>query len=102
MRSIYLNIGSNRGDSRALVEEAVRREAQSQGVKVLCLPELCLTGYTCGDLFLQDALLRGAEEALKAVLEATREVDMLIALGLPVRCRGGAGTGCGQAGDDTV
>ena len=30
------------------------READKQGVKVLCLPELCLTGYTCGDLFLQD------------------------------------------------
>ena len=64
------------------------REAQAQGVKVLCLPELCLTGYTCGDLFLQDALLRGAEEALRAVLEATHEVDMLIALGLPLRYRG--------------
>ena len=35
------------------------READKQGVKVLCLPELCLTGYTCGDLFLQDTLLCG-------------------------------------------
>ena len=71
-------------------EQCIRliREAQAQGVKVLCLPELCLTGYTCGDLFLQDALLRGAEEALRAVLEATHEVDMLIALGLPLRYRG--------------
>jgi len=40
------------------------READKQGVKVLALPELCLTGYTCGDLFLQDTLLRGAEEGL--------------------------------------
>ena len=61
------------------------RRAREQGVKVLCLPELCLTGYTCGDLFLQQSLLRGAEDALAAVLEATREVDMLITLGLPVR-----------------
>ena len=37
------------------------REAEKQGVKILALPELCLTGYTCGDLFLQDTLLRGAE-----------------------------------------
>ena len=37
------------------------REAAKQGVKVLALPELCLTGYTCGDLFLQPTLLRGAE-----------------------------------------
>ena len=40
------------------------READKQGVKVLALPELCLTGYTCGDLFFQDTLLRGAEEGL--------------------------------------
>ncbi len=64
------------------------REAAAQGVKVLALPELCLTGYTCGDLFLQDALLNGAEQALKAVLEGARDVDMLIALGLPVRAGG--------------
>ncbi len=61
------------------------REAEQQGVKVLALPELCLTGYTCGDLFLQDTLLDGAEAALKAVLEATKDLDMFIALGLPVR-----------------
>ena len=62
------------------------READKQGVRVLCLPELCLTGYTCGDLFLQDTLLRGAEEGLKTILEATRNLDMVTAVGLPVRC----------------
>ena len=67
---------------------ALIREAQEQGVKVLALPELCLTGYTCGDLFFQDTLLRGAEDALGQMLEATRPVDMLVALGLPVRAEG--------------
>ena len=62
------------------------READKQGVRVLCLPELCLTGYTCGDLFLQDTLLRGAEEGLRTILEATRNLDMVTAIGLPVRC----------------
>jgi len=61
------------------------READKQGVRVLCLPELCLTGATCGDLFLHDTLLDGAREALATVLEATRNLDMLTALGLPVR-----------------
>ena len=60
------------------------READKQGVKILALPELCLTGYTCGDLFLQDTLLRGAEEGLQTVLEATRNLDIVTALGLPV------------------
>ena len=67
---------------------ALIREAQGQSVKVLALPELCLTGYTCGDLFFQDTLLRGAEDALGQVLEATRPVDMLVALGLPVQAEG--------------
>ena len=63
------------------------READKQGVRVLALPELCLTGYTCGDLFLQDTLLRGAEEGLATVLEATKNLDMLTVVGLPVRHR---------------
>ena len=67
---------------------ALIQEAQEQGVKVLALPELCLTGYTCGDLFFQDTLLRGAEDALGQVLKATKPVDMLVALGLPVRVEG--------------
>lgn len=41
------------------------READKQGVKVLALPELCLTGYTCGDLFLQDTLLRAPRRAFR-------------------------------------
>jgi predicted amidohydrolase len=47
------------------------REAHKRGVKVLVLPELGLTGYTCGDLFYQNTLIRGAEEALATILEAT-------------------------------
>ena len=61
------------------------READKQGVRVLCLPELCLTGSTCGDLFYQETLLRGAEEGLATILEATKNLDMVTAIGLPVR-----------------
>ncbi len=64
------------------------RQAADQGVRVLCLPELCLTGYTCGDLFLQDTLLDGAEEALATILDATKNLDMVTALGLPLRWGG--------------
>ena len=72
----------NAGQIIALMEEAA-----AQGVKVLALPELCVTGYTCGDLFLQPTLLDGAERALARILEETRGLDMLTALGLPVRCQ---------------
>ena len=61
------------------------RQAEKAGVKVLVLPELGLTGYTCGDLFYQESLLRGAEEALATVLEATRNLEVVTAVGLPVR-----------------
>ncbi|MCI9432153.1 MAG: NAD(+) synthase [Oscillospiraceae bacterium] len=64
------------------------READMQGVKILALPELCLTGYTCGDLFLQDTLLEGAAEGLRTILEATRHLEVLTALGMPVRAGG--------------
>ena len=59
--------------------------AAEQGVKVICFPELCVTGYTCGDLFLQDTLLRGAEEALQSILEQTAGLDVLACVGVPVR-----------------
>ena len=64
---------------------ALMKEAAGQGVKVLALPELCVTGYTCGDLFLQDTLLKGAEKALGRILEETKELDMLTAVGMPIR-----------------
>jgi len=60
------------------------KEAEDKGVKILALPELCLTGYTCSDLFLQQALIKGAENALSQVLTATKDTDMLFTVGLPV------------------
>ena len=61
------------------------RKADKAGAKVLVMPELGLTGYTCGDLFYQETLLRGAEEALNTVLAATRPLELVTALGMPVR-----------------
>ena len=63
-------------------------EAAALGVKILVFPELCITGYTCGDLFLQDTLLDAAEKALERVRAMTEPLDMLIALGCPVRHEG--------------
>ena len=59
-----------------------------EGTALLVFPELCLTGYTCGDLFLQDTLLRGAEKALQTVLAATAERDTVLVVGLPIRVGG--------------
>ena len=61
------------------------RVAEQAGVEILCLPELCITGYTCGDLFFQDTLLNSAEEALRTLLHDTQEFSLLIVVGLPLR-----------------
>ena len=61
------------------------RKAEKAGTKVLVLPELGLTGYSCGDLFYQDTLLRASEEALSTVLAATRNLEVVTAVGMPLR-----------------
>lgn len=63
---------------------ALVSEAYEQGVSLLILPELCLTGYTCSDLFLQESLLDGAEKALVALTESTRDRNMVVLAGLPL------------------
>ena len=59
-------------------------EACTNGAKIIVFPELCLTGYTCGDLFLQEALLAQTREALLKVTEATEGSDALVFVGLPL------------------
>lgn len=58
-------------------------EAEAQQAKIIVFPELCLTGYTCGDLFLQDTLIRRADQALLAVLAFTVGREVLVFVGLP-------------------
>lgn len=57
----------------------------AENVQLLCLPELSLTGYTCSDLFLQMTLLKGAEQALVAILQASKGLNLVTVVGVPVR-----------------
>lgn len=59
-------------------------KASEQGVRVLVFPELCMTGYTCQDLFNQKTLINECQEALKLLMEETKYLNMLIAVGMPV------------------
>lgn len=68
----------NREKICELIKEAVRNH-----VKIIVFPELCLTSYTCGDLFGQDALLHKAKKELKEILKATKGHDILVFLGMP-------------------
>ena len=68
----------------ARVEELIA-EAAEQGISLCVFPELVLTGYTCGDLFLQQALLDAAEEGLTRILQCSARFALVFAVGLPVR-----------------
>ena len=61
------------------------KQAAQEGVRAVVFPELCMTGYTCGDLFLKPVLLDGAEDALAKLLAQTKTFDVAFMLGMPVR-----------------
>ena len=64
------------------------KDAAARGVKLAVFPEFCLTGYTCGDLFLQHTLQQGALTGLQSILDASRELDVVALVGLPLLVRG--------------
>ncbi len=63
-------------------------EAFGNGVSIVAFPELCVTGYTCGDLFGQERLLAGAEDGVRTIVEFSRGKAMTIVAGAPVQFRG--------------
>jgi NAD+ synthase (glutamine-hydrolysing) len=67
---------------------ALARQAAERGALVAVFPELGLTAYTCDDLFHQQALLDAAQAALAKVLEDTRALDLVLAVGLPLAVDG--------------
>ena len=58
-------------------------EAYRHGAAVLVFPELCITGYTCADLFWQETLLLAAKESLRQIMEDTKGKRLLVFVGLP-------------------
>ena len=76
------------GDVKKNAEEicAWIEKADAQNADVILFPELALTGYTCGDLFFQDALYNGVKAGVKAVADCSaKHPNLMIALGLPIR-----------------
>lgn len=69
----------------------VRKEmkaAAEAGAKIIVFPELCLTGYTCNDLFGQQILIDEAKEELRKTVEETKELDCIVFVGLPLMVKG--------------
>lgn len=72
------NVKNNSQNICKLINEAYQNNA-----KVLVLPELCLTGYTCEDLFNQDRLLNETKQQLQVIIEESQNKDLVIVIGLP-------------------
>ncbi len=75
------------GDCIYNADEIIRliKEAEERRIRVVCFPELCLTGYTCGDLFLQDVLLTGAKNELVRIAKATEGLGVFAVVSLPLQ-----------------
>lgn len=76
--------------------EIIRAQAEKK-TELLVFPELCVCGYTCGDLFLQKTLLDGCLAALKEIAEATKGNKMLVFVGLPFELQSGKLYNCAAA-----
>ena len=83
----HIKVADCTGNSQKII--AMAKEANENGASIVVFPELCITGYTCSDLFLQRALLNAAEESLKYIIKETKELDCVILVGLPVRANSG-------------
>ena len=83
----HIKVADCTGNSQKII--AMAKEAAENGASLVVFPELCITGYTCGDLFLQRALLNSAQENLKVIIRETKELDCVILVGLPVRANSG-------------
>lgn len=73
-------------NAQAIIESAA--SMANAGAKIIALPELCITAYTCNDLFWQTTLLDEAEEALCRIAQETSALDALILVGMPLRVSG--------------
>ncbi len=68
--------------------ESLIAQAEDRGVEIIVFPELCITGYSCQDLFKEQLLLNHAEEGIVKLLDFTRKLDIIAIVGLPVVVNG--------------
>ncbi len=68
--------------------ESIIAQAEGRGVEVIVFPELCITGYTCQDLYKEQLLLDRAESGVITLLDFTRKLDIISIVGLPVVING--------------
>ena len=76
-----IHVADPQYNSEQIIE--LMEQGSARGVKVMVFPELCLTAYTCSDLFLQETLLKEAKNGLKRILQSSKSKDMVLFVGMP-------------------
>ena len=77
-----IRVADTQFNTRAIMDKIT--ESYEKGARIIVLPELCITGYTCQDLFAQELLLEGALNSLGEIMKATAAMEALIFVGLPM------------------
>ncbi|MGN1468323.1 MAG: NAD(+) synthase [Ruminococcus sp.] len=77
-----IRVADCKGNGQKITE--LIKEANEDSVSVIVFPELCITGYTCSDLFLQKSLLNAAENTLKEIINSTKDMNIISIIGVPV------------------
>ncbi len=67
---------------------SMMKDAEGKGISIICFPELCITGYTCQDLFLQTPLISGAEKSVATLCEESKNLNITAIIGVPIRFNG--------------
>ncbi len=78
------------GDCNYNIDNIIKilEKANDENVNLISFPELCVTGYTCGDLFFQPTLINGASNALKKIVSATKNKSIITLVGTPLKVNG--------------
>ena len=77
-----LKVANPKYNSKEIIKTIL--EEKEKNISIMVFPELCITGYTCGDLFFQKILLDESIESLNNILETTKDIDSVIIVGLPL------------------
>lgn len=79
-----LKVANVEFNTKEIIKEI--KALDKEGVQIVTFPELCLTGYTCADLFSQDILITNSKEAIKEVIDSTKLLDIISIIGAPIVC----------------
>lgn len=82
----YIKVADCFYNAKNIIEDI--KKAEKNKASIICFTELCITGYTCSDLFLQDSLLQDSKKALKHIVQETKDLNITCIVGMPIEFLG--------------